>query len=295
MALADFIPQIWSARFTEILYNMRVYGAGTNRNFEGEISMAGDTVKIPTRTGAVTVRDYTKSQDIAAAEEMNGATQDLAIDQQKYFHVYLDDIQARQQVPDLMDATIMHGVEQVAQVQDGYLMGVYQGGFDAARSVATATAADASVQAIVESFIDLKQKMTEANIPTEMRWAVLPPSIIAKLEKHFIAQGGAAAGIYAPATTDMVVRNGFAGNLVGFDLRVSNRVPRSGDGAARKLRCVVSQGNLGVTLADQIVQMEAYRPELRFGEAIKALYVYGAEAVETQRIFYNEFDDPAAG
>lgn len=294
MALGDFIPQIWSARFTTILYNMRVYGAGTNRNYEGDIAMAGDTVKIPTRTGAVTVRDYVKSTDIAAAEEMNGTTQDLAVDQQKYFHVYLDDIQRRQQVPDLMDATIMHGVEQVAQGQDEYLMGIYAAAFDAARSVNTAAAANAAVKLIVESFIDLKAAMTQANIPLDNRWAVVHPTIVAKLEKHFIAEGGAAAGIYAPATSDSVIRNGFAGNLVGFDLRVSNRVPTNGAGANRKFRCVASQGNLGVTMAEQITQMEAYRPEKRFGEAIKALYVYGAEAVEAQRIFYNELDDPTA-
>ena len=47
-------------------------------------------------------------------------------------------------------------------------------------------------------------------------------------------------------------------------------------------------------MAEQIVQMEAYRPEARFGEAVKALYVYGALAAEPQRVFYNQFDDPNA-
>ena len=164
-ALADFIPDIWSARFTEILYNRRVYGAGTNRNYEGDIAMAGDTVKVPTRTGAVTVKDYTKSTDIAAAQEMNGTVADLAVDEQKYFHVYLDDIQRRQQVPDLMDATLMHGAEQVAQVQDQYLMGVFAGAFANARRVISATATNATVALIIASFVELKQKMGKRTSP----------------------------------------------------------------------------------------------------------------------------------
>ena len=290
-ALADFIPDIWSARFTEILYNRRVYGAGTNRNYEGDIAMAGDTVKVPTRTGAVTVKDYTKSTDIAAAQEMNGTVADLAVDEQKYFHVYLDDIQRRQQVPDLMDATLMHGAEQVAQVQDQYLMGVFAGAFANARRVISATATNATVALIIASFVELKQKMGEANIPENDRWCVVPPSIVAKLDMHFLSNSSA---IYAPATTDESIRNGFAGRLLGFDLRVSNSIPTSGSGANQKLNCVASQGNLAVTMAEQIVQMEAYRPEARFGEAVKALYVYGALAAEPQRVFYNQFDDPNA-
>ena len=60
-SIANFVPQIWTARFLQALNNASVFGALVNRNYEGEISAAGDTVKIPTMTSSVTVRDYTRA------------------------------------------------------------------------------------------------------------------------------------------------------------------------------------------------------------------------------------------
>lgn len=294
MAIADFIPNVWSARFTEILWRNRVYGAGTNRNYEGEIRMAGDTVKVPTATGRPTVRDYQVNTDIAVPELTDGTTADLSVDQQKYFNFFVDDIQRRQMVPDLMDATIEIAAQLIAETQDEYLMGVFSGAFASARSITSANGADATPQQIIESFIQLRRAMTEAHIPLEGRWCAMHPRIMEKIEQHFIAQGGSAAGVFAPATADGTVENGFAGRLLGFDLRVTTSVPTSGAGAARKYRLVASQGMAGVTMAEQIAQMEAYRPERRFGDGVKGLYVYGALAAEPQRIFYNELDDPTA-
>lgn len=67
MAIAHFIPTLWSAR---LLYNLRkslVFGqAGViNRDWEGEIQQKGDTVKILS-IGAVTISDYVKNTDIAS-------------------------------------------------------------------------------------------------------------------------------------------------------------------------------------------------------------------------------------
>ena len=288
MAIADFIPTIWAARFTENLYRSRVYGMGTNRNYEGEIREAGNIVKVPTATSNIAVKDYTRSRDIDAAQA------DLPVNQQKYFHFYVDDIDRRQMKPDLMDATLGIAAQRVAEEQDNYLASIFAGAFADARSIKSATGKDATPQAIIESFIELKRLMTENNIPLDGRWCAMHPRILEKLEKHFIAQGGAASGIFVPATADGVVRNGFAGNLLGFALRITPHVPTNGAGAAKKYRLVCAQGMQGVTMAEQITQMEAYRPELRFGDGIKGLYVYGALAAEPQRIYFNEFDDPTA-
>ena len=291
MALSDFIPEIWSARFTSLLYAARVYGAGTNREYQGEISAAGDTVKIPTATTSVTVADYAKNTDIAAAGNMNGTTEDLDINQQKYFHLYLDDIQRVQQVPDLMDASLRIAAEQVAQVQDSFLQGIYAGAYSSSRRINLASAANATAQTKIEAFLALKRLMTRAFIPLNGRWIVVPPEFIEEMEKHFITQGGSAAGVFAPVTADSVVRNGFSGMLAGFELRVTTKIPTSGSGSNQKWRCIAGQGTEAVTMAEQITSLEAYRPELRFGEAVKALYVYGARAVHSNRVFTLELDD----
>ena len=79
--------------------------------------------------------------------------------------------------------------------------------------------------------------MSEDNVPLNDRWMAVPPSFVAKLENHFVTQGGSAAGIFAPATADQTIANGFGGNLVGFDLRVTTSVPTSGTGSASRNCC----------------------------------------------------------
>ena len=67
MSIQKFIPQIWSARLLDKLSNELVYGNLVNRDYEGEISQAGDTVHINS-FGAITVKKYTKNSEIDAPE-----------------------------------------------------------------------------------------------------------------------------------------------------------------------------------------------------------------------------------
>lgn len=292
MALADFIPTIWAARFTDALERTRVYGASVNQRYT--VDAQGNKIEIPTFNKAVTVGDYTVNTDIKAAETADGDTAELNLDQQKYFHIYTDDLTRVQSAPDVMSEYVRTAARTIAEVQDDYLRGRYEAAFANSRRNNSANAANATVEAKLKAVIRLKQLMSEANVPIDARWMAVSPSFIADLEEHFIAEGGAAAGVYAPATADRVVQNGFAGNLLGFDLRVTTSIPSTGSGATRKLRFVASQGDGAVTMAEQISQLEAYRPELRFGEAVKGLYVYGGLAAEPAKVFYLEVDDPNA-
>src|SRR5438045_1920211 len=64
-AINNFIPQIWSARILEALRKALVFAQQNivNRDYEGEIQAAGDTVKINT-IGDPTIFDYTKNTDM---------------------------------------------------------------------------------------------------------------------------------------------------------------------------------------------------------------------------------------
>jgi vacuolar-type H+-ATPase subunit E/Vma4 len=73
-AVDNFIPEIWA---NELLVNLRkdhVFGgpAVVNRDYEGQIRAAGDTVRINS-IGAVTVSSYTKNTDISAPETLTDA------------------------------------------------------------------------------------------------------------------------------------------------------------------------------------------------------------------------------
>ncbi len=101
MSTNTFIPIVWSARLLDTLVKAHVYGALVNRDYEGEIKEKGNTVKINT-IGEITIGDYEKDDDIAAAEKVTGTDQSLVIDQGKYFNFQIDDVDKAQQTPKLM-------------------------------------------------------------------------------------------------------------------------------------------------------------------------------------------------
>lgn len=95
MATEKFIPTIWSAKILDALDKSLVYAQLFNRDYEGEITEAGDTVKIGA-IGDVSIKDYTKNDDIAAADEVTPTVKTLTINQAKYFNIAVDDVDAAQ-------------------------------------------------------------------------------------------------------------------------------------------------------------------------------------------------------
>ena len=63
MAITNFIPEVWSAAILEALRAKLVFPSLCNRDYEGDIREAGDTVHI-TGYDDVTVRKYVRGQAI---------------------------------------------------------------------------------------------------------------------------------------------------------------------------------------------------------------------------------------
>src|SRR5690349_11635768 len=103
MSLDNFNPEIWAAELNRAYERSLVYAnpAVINRDYEGDIQAAGDTVRINS-VGDPTIGDYTKNTDMSAVETLTDAQATLLIDQQKYFNFAVDDIDAAQQKPKVM-------------------------------------------------------------------------------------------------------------------------------------------------------------------------------------------------
>lgn len=288
---SNFVPEIWSARFTSRLDDELVWGSVANRNYEGDIAGAGDTVHIPTPTTTITVRDYTIDTNIAAAELASGTDQELNIDQQKYFHFYVDDIDRAQARPNIMDDAMGRAARMMAENVDAYISGRVNANYLAARQAATIAHAPDNASwgdDIIKALAKMKRMMTTAKLPLGDRWIIVDEDFMEGLDVHFGTGTAGTSGIYTPATNEQTLRNGFQGMLMGFRLLVANsaRVP---DGASGKKRAYAGAGMEAVTIATQIVENEAYRPELRFGDAVKGLMVYGSKVVLGARLFNIEY------
>ena len=285
-----------------------IWKALTNRNYEGDIRAAGNTVKIPTLTSEVTDKEYMRNTDIDAPEILTFSTQDFEISQQRYFHIYVDDIDRVQARPALMDAFIARALIRSAQAADTYVGNKFYedaavvdarketvGAVASALSNATDEDRATAAKTVLQALADLRNTMIKNHFAltgimlgqgaTPVNpWVVFHPDMVTLMEKYFSVLNPVTMQGIAEGT----VRSGFAGQLIGFDVWTSTTVPLGTAGQVDNRYRMPAGTNQAVTYADQIAEVIPYRPERRFGDAIKALYVYDAKLVEADFLYHLE-------
>ena len=74
-----------------------------------------------------------------------------------------------------------------------------------------------------------------------------------------------------------VLSTGCIGNIAGCKVFVSNNIYVE-DGPVSFHNCMV-RTKRAIAFAEQLSEVEAYRPEKRFADAVKGLHLYGAKVV----------------
>ena len=269
MAVTSFIPEIWNARLLNALRADLVYTNLFNRNYEGEIRQAGDTVHINTITD-ITIKDYTRNTDIDNPEQLTTADQTLVVNQAKYYNFYLNDVDKAQAMPGLIDAAMASASHGLAEAVDKYLAGLLAAasGTITTGLGSTSTPLTVTAQSAYELLVDMKTAMDKANVPKLGRKVVLPPEFEGFMLKdaRFAANGGKG---------ENRLENGAVARAAGFDIYISNNVPNT-SGAKYKVIASTQESN---TYAEQLVKTEAYRREKGFDDGVKGLLVYGAKII----------------
>lgn len=274
MAITNFIPEIWAAQLLASLKKALIFaGPGVvNRNYEGEISEAGDTVRI-TSISRPTVGTYTRNSTTITPETLTDAQRTLVIDQSKYFAFEVDDLDLRQARNGgaLMAEAAAEAAYALADTADQHVAGLYTG-VDAANAIGTVSITTAALA--VSNLIELKVRLDKANVPTQGRYVVVPPWYHGLLLQSDLFVRVDASG------TDTALRNGITGRAFGFDVLLSNNtVNVTGDD------WLVQAGHpSALSFAEQIAKVEAYRPESAFSDALKGLHLYGAKLVRPAAI-----------
>lgn len=271
MAIANFIPEVWTAELLVALEKSLVYAApGTvNRDYEGDIAMYGDTVHI-TSLAEPTIGTYTAHTDITI-EDVDDADLTLLINQSKYFAFEVDDVEQRQARAGgaILTEQARKAAYRLRDVADQHVAGLMAAGIDAGNLTAEATLATPSDA--YDLLVDLGVVLDEDNVPAEGRWVVVTPKFHGLLQKdaRFVSAGDPQA-----ASTRA---NGLVGSAAGFTIRKSNNAPDGPGAGAGKL---VIAGYAGATTyAEQITKTEATRKEKGFADIVKGLHLYGAKVV----------------
>ncbi|MGW3196339.1 phage major capsid protein [Streptomyces sp. NPDC001118] len=283
MSVLAFKPEIWSKVILAALQKNLVFGGPgiVNNDYEGEISGPGNVVHI-TQFGDPVITSYTPNSTLTY-QALNDAGLDLNIDQAYSFSFSVDDVDRRQAAGDMQSYLEERASYKLADTADQYIAGLYTG---VSSSNQVGTSASPVTPALYSSttpadfyqkvLLPLKVQLSQANIPMQGRYVVVPPWAEGLLEQTqaFIAitdmQGEAS----------QVFQNGMIGRVAGFDVYVSNNaVNYSGS------NWIVQAGHpMAITYAEQIVQTEALRLQSTFADGVRGLHVFGAKLVRPDAV-----------
>ena len=270
MAITNFISTVWSEALIRQLDHKYVAVANCNRDYDGDIVGKGSTVKVCS-VGAVTVSDYTKNTNMSAPQTLSDSAATISISQAKSFNFQIDDLDRVQSRPEMMKTALNTAAATLAATADTYVYSLVK---NAGKSV-TCTPSGASD--LINAIIDARTLLFAQNVtdPSEISVEVAPV-VAAQILKE-----------KAALCTDNTecLEHGYIGSIAGCKIYVSNQISSTDDASAKTktYNCCV-RTRRAVTFAEQLSEIEAYRPESRFADAVKGLHLYGAKVIYPQEL-----------
>lgn len=265
MAYENFKPLIWSKYIQTQLAKMTVLQSVCNSQFEGETGM-GKTVKI-IGAGRPTVSTYTPGSNISSAETPPDTSVYLKIDQYKYTHFIVDDVDEAQSVDGMMEAYMQESNRALAEARDAYIASLvteatYASASSSGNSADEARAlVDAGLTQLWQNGVNVSDNVNIIVSPWFYRWF------------H--------ASLSSELTTNVdMIKNGKVGLYSGATVRMSNNLYSDGTDDY-----MVICTDKAIAFAGGISKTEAYRPDLQFADAVKVLDTYGAKLVRPDELY----------
>ena len=267
MAISNFISTIWSETLYRELSKNYVGVKLSTREFEGDIKGEGDRVKIA-GIGPVSVFNYTKNTDMPSPEILSDNERTLIIDQAKGFNFFIDDVDLAQSKKGLMQLAMKNASDALSDAADSYIYSL--------RDAAVTTITNDAVTSanITSTIADARMKLMENNVSNSAEISLeVSPAIEQKL---------VLAKVLRDTDNSDVLCNGYIGTFMGFKIYVTNNISADDNGM---FKCI-ARTRRAIAFAEQLSKVKAYEPELRHGDAVKGLHLYGAKIVYPKEMVF---------
>lgn len=276
----NFIPVIWSRKVLKSLDNKLVFGSLCNRNYEGEITGVGSEVRINS-IGDINTFDYESNTDMPDPQVLTDDQRRLVIDQQKGFNFQVDDIIEFQSNVDLQNEAIPKATYAIENTIDQSIADLYRDTPDI--NMIGTDSSPISLNNPSDFYpllINMRTMHTRRNVPNDgTRCIVMPPEAFGQLLKdtsRFVFPN-------APDMATGVLRNGRLDTVTGYMIYESNNCAEVTE-SGHKIYKIMAFYRETISLAMQIINVETYRMEKRFANAVKGLYVYGTKVVRPETL-----------
>ncbi len=271
MAYKNFIPTVWAETIERNLERAHVFATDTNKKYEGTVKKMGDTVRIlgvgsPTITeqvgGKILLEEYEEVEDSAVS---------MTIDRVAFYNFGVDDIDKAQSAngQGVLDALTKEASEGIADKQDKAIAELSKDPLAVLHNKSAETVTKENVLDILDIAL---QKLSENDVKLDSNLvAIIPPWFY-----RFLKQG------YAKLDTNnsKILENGLVGKYGNLNIRVSNNVAKSKDGAS----LIQVRTDRAIAYACPLIHTEPYRPEKSFTDAVKGFALYGRKIVRPKEM-----------
>lgn len=267
MSYTNFIPSVWAKAIQRDLVRESVFAADCNREYEGEVSKAGDRVRIlgigkPTITKATGTEITLKDPETVA-----DTSSTLIIDKVAHFNFMIDDIDRRQAQGNVMDALMSESNEGLTNAVDEDIAALAKDKLAVKQAAAQLTEdnvmkyVDACVLALLENDVSRKTKII----------ATVPPWFWMLVKNKLTAVDTDNSGR---------IRSMEIGNYGNVEFRCSNNVALDADGNSLPM----FRTKRAIAAVQPMTHVEPYRPEKRFSDAVKGFVLYGQKIVRPKEL-----------
>lgn len=265
MSYQNFVPALVEAGVIRELDEVNVFASTCKTDFEGAVSARGETVKFK-NLGTPTVTSLTresKNADLPNREVIEDFSILLPINQLAVCNFEVSDIDA-----EFADENLKAEHEKKIARAFNKKIEQYIGELAKGKGLHVITAAEVTEDNATKSLDQAFVKLAEDNpsIDALDLHAIVDPNMYVRLKNKYLT-----------TSTNNVKewKNGKVGEYAGIEIRMSNNVARDEQGN----RYIMVKTKDAVGYARPIMQIEAYRPENSFKDAIKAQTLFDAKVL----------------
>lgn len=282
MAISNFIPQVWNETIQRGLERDCVFVEDCNRQYEGNVSKAGDTVHI-LGVGKPTIKTIDREKangyngNIDDAERIADNEVTMVIDQVRYFNYEIGKIERAQAIGGLMDAYTKETSEALANTIDKYIANFVLDEsvtklFDTAPKVVANDNAGSGEMGVLDIMDAAILKMRERDISASTKIVIdASPRFVSLLRKAYILRN---------TDNSEMMKNGKVGMYGNVIIKESNNVARSDDGIDN----IMIRTPRAIAYAQPLTFTKAYEPEKKFTDAVKGFILFGGKIVRSEEI-----------
>lgn len=279
-----FAPDIFSKKVIKAFRQKSVADEITNNEFEGEISAMGASVKI-IKEPQITVSDYARGQAIESPQDIIDEDVSLTIDQGKFYHFQLQDIEEKQSHIDYASMCADKAGFELKNAYDtnilSYMLaqGTAATGLGVSGTPITVGYGSGEVSPL-DAINRMARLLDDANVPDDGgRFFLAAPSFYEALAK----EDSKAIDVMVTGDPQSLIRSRKLGARPyhGMTMFKSNNTPLT---AGSNLSIIA--GHKGaVATAKQLVNVESFRSQKFFGNEFRGLLVFGRKAIRTEALF----------